>query len=70
VRKSLQAYLATLNPAAPLKILELGSGIGTMIERFYSWELLSDGHYLCVDIDQDKTDCSVGLSARLGPTFV
>lgn len=58
VRKSLQANLATLNLAEPLKILELGSGIGTMIERFFSWELLSDGHYLCVDIDQDSIEYS------------
>ncbi len=56
VRTSLQRNLSDLHSTEPLKILELGSGIGTMIERFFSWGLLSDGEYLCVDIDQESLE--------------
>lgn len=42
------------NSAAPLRVLEVGAGIGTMIERVMMWESLPDRvEYTAVDIDRD-----------------
>jgi len=38
-------------PESPLKILEIGAGIGTMVERLIDWDLLRYSEYTAVDID-------------------
>lgn len=39
----------------PLKVLELGSGIGTMVERVVDWGLLSRADYTAVDSEPENT---------------
>ena len=39
-------------PEPPLRILELGAGIGTMIERLVEQDKLSEAAYTAVDLDQ------------------
>jgi len=48
-----QALKARL-PERPLRVLELGAGIGTMIERVAEWELLSTAVYTAVDSEADN----------------
>ena len=35
-----------------LKVLEVGAGIGTMIERIFEWRLLDNAIYTAIDIDE------------------
>lgn len=39
----------------PLRVLELGSGIGTMVERTIDWGLLTKAEYTCVDSEPENT---------------
>lgn len=39
-------------PARPLRIIEVGAGIGTMLERLLDSDLLTGGQYLAVDREQ------------------
>ena len=36
----------------PLSVLELGSGVGTMVARLVEWGILSRARYTCVDADE------------------
>lgn len=36
-------------PAAPINIIEIGAGIGTMLTRLVQWGLLKDADYLALD---------------------
>jgi SAM-dependent methyltransferase len=47
------AALARTKQGAPIRVLEIGCGIGTMIERAVEWGLLSDGAYTAVDGDEN-----------------
>ena len=49
VYQKLTAALAAGNPAAPLKIVEIGCGIGTLIERLWDWDLVSKAAYTAID---------------------
>jgi SAM-dependent methyltransferase len=42
----------------PLRVLEAGAGVGTMIERFVEWQVLPAGttDYTAVDVDPANTD--------------
>ena len=51
VRDTLYAELPKLSLQSPLQVLELGSGIGTMIERLIDWRLLPNARYTAVDAD-------------------
>src|SRR3989304_4630919 len=42
VLQSFRDSLPASGPASPLRILEVGAGIGTMIERLLDWGLLAD----------------------------
>jgi SAM-dependent methyltransferase len=53
------AELPVSNLKSPLQVLELGAGIGTMVERLIDWGLLSNAAYTIVD-----TDSEVILQAR------
>jgi SAM-dependent methyltransferase len=37
--------------ASPLRVLEVGCGIGTMVERLLDWGLLTQGAYTGIDVD-------------------
>jgi SAM-dependent methyltransferase len=36
-------------PSAPLRVIEVGAGIGTMLKRLIQWEIFCAGSYLLVD---------------------
>ena len=38
-------------PAGPLRVLEIGAGIGTMVERALSWDLLRQASYTALDAE-------------------
>ena len=45
VWQSLSAALPPFPPGTPLRLLEIGAGIGTMLERMLAWDLLSNAEY-------------------------
>lgn len=52
----------SLHPASrefPLQILEVGAGIGTMIERFMEWELVRYACYTAVDNSEENAEVAV-----------
>jgi len=49
VWKTLQAQVAGLQASRPLRVLEVGAGIGTMLERTVDWGLLQRAHYTALD---------------------
>lgn len=51
VLESLVAALPATTSASPLRVLEVGAGIGTMPERLLDWEVLTDGRYTAIDAD-------------------
>ena len=53
VLDELTARIPKNNPRSPLQILELGAGIGTMVERLVSWNLITSADYTAVDSDVD-----------------
>ena len=46
----------------PLRVLEVGAGVGTMIERMLEWDILPPGptEYAAVDVDSDAVDAIPG----------
>jgi len=52
VLQTLQSLLRVAGPD-PLRILEVGAGIGTMIERLVDWGVLNRATYVAVDADAD-----------------
>jgi SAM-dependent methyltransferase len=54
VRSELENALHARGRAGDLRILEIGAGIGTMVERLMSWGLLTHANYIAVDIDPDN----------------
>lgn len=51
---TLKNCLSNATPKQPLHLLEVGAGIGTMIERTLEWEILSYAHYTAIDADQEN----------------
>ena len=49
VWQSLASILPPSTPSTPLKVLETGAGIGTMIERMLEWDLLIYAEYTAID---------------------
>ncbi|HKJ26156.1 MAG TPA: class I SAM-dependent methyltransferase [Anaerolineales bacterium] len=49
LNKDVLAALKAHLPPAPLSIVEVGAGIGTMLVRLLRWEILSDAEYLLID---------------------
>ena len=41
-------------PTAPLRVLEIGAGIGTMFERMLEWELLYNADYTAIDSQSEN----------------
>ncbi|MFQ5398799.1 MAG: class I SAM-dependent methyltransferase [Anaerolineae bacterium] len=54
VWEALERALPATGPASPLRVLEIGAGIGTMIERMAAWGLLTHAVYTAVDADLDN----------------
>lgn len=54
VWNTLKACLPKATPERPLRVLEVGAGIGTMIERVLEWGLLSYAHYTAIDAEQEN----------------
>jgi SAM-dependent methyltransferase len=40
-------------PTAPVQVLEIGAGIGTMVERLVEWEVLQQAVYTAIDADAE-----------------
>ena len=49
VWEALVANLPASSPHAPLRVLEVGAGTGTMLERMLDWGLFSYAHYTGID---------------------
>jgi SAM-dependent methyltransferase len=48
---ALRAALDRGRFAAPLRLLEVGAGIGTMLQRMVEWQLLSNTDYAAIDLE-------------------
>jgi hypothetical protein len=49
--KLINSIKAQQNKSGPMHILEIGAGIGTMIERFLEADLLTDCHYTAIEME-------------------
>ncbi len=54
VRQVLKASLPRTFSEKPLKVLEIGAGIGTMIERIVEWGLLDHAEYTAIDAQKEN----------------
>jgi SAM-dependent methyltransferase len=52
------AELRRLMPAGALRVLEVGSGLGTMVARLIDWGVVSAGEYILLDADRQLLDGS------------
>jgi hypothetical protein len=50
----LSGSLPQTSPEKPLRIVEMGAGIGTMIERMIEWELLDYANYTAIDAQAEN----------------
>ncbi len=63
VWQSLRQTLPAATPETPLRVLEIGAGIGTMIERVLEQGLLTQATYTAIDADADNmTEARLRLS--------
>jgi SAM-dependent methyltransferase len=46
--------LPVSSPETPLQVLEVGAGIGTMVERLLAWGLLANAVYAAIDADPNN----------------
>lgn len=61
------ADLRSLLPAGPLRVVEVGAGLGTMVARLLEWQVIGAGEYILVDVDRELLHASRGwLSAWAG----
>jgi SAM-dependent methyltransferase len=62
----LSAHLAQAEQTTPLRVLEVGAGTGTMLERMLDWGLLDRAHYTGLDEQPANIDAARRrLSRRL-----
>lgn len=54
VWETLAAQLPPVDPVKPLRVLEIGAGIGTMIERAFDWGLLQQAEYTALDAQSEN----------------
>lgn len=62
VRETLRQTLASRSFTAPLRVLEVGCGIGTMVERLLEWGILTEARYTGIDL---ALECIVEARRRL-----
>ncbi len=53
-------------PDGPLRIIEVGAGIGTMLVRLLRWNVLNDADYVLVDEQSENLDYAQGWLPRWG----
>jgi SAM-dependent methyltransferase len=64
VWQALKSVVPAGVPTSPLHILEVGAGIGTMIERLLDWSHFQHAHYTALDEQDENTELIPGrLSA-------
>lgn len=56
VRETLADHLLERRGTGPCRVLEVGCGIGTMLERLIDWQLLTDTVYTGIDVHPDNID--------------
>lgn len=54
VRETLARHLLETRKAPPFRVLEVGCGIGTMLERLLDWQLLPEAAYTGIDFNPDN----------------
>lgn len=54
VLKSLVAELSARSDTEPLRVLEIGAGIGTMVERALDWAIIRRAHYTALDAESEN----------------
>lgn len=54
VRETLAGHLLERRGTAPCRVLEVGCGIGTMLERLIDWQLLAEAAYTGIDVHPDN----------------
>ena len=63
VRETLADYVLKSDKTAPLRVLEVGCGIGTMLERLLDWGILNQADYTGIDLEADNLG-EAGLRLR------
>jgi SAM-dependent methyltransferase len=59
VWEDLTSELHARNPDGPVRVLEVGAGIGTMLERALEWGLLIKAHYTALDLQPENFEYAV-----------
>ncbi len=54
VRETLARHLLKTPKTPPFRVLEVGCGIGTMLERLLDWQLLPEAAYTGIDFNPDN----------------
>jgi hypothetical protein len=65
VLRSLETALTRFGRGVPPDILEVGAGIGSMLERLAGWGILKDARYEAIDLAPDH----IGEAVRLVPLW-
>ncbi len=63
---TLAAQLPTASKQKPLRVLEIGAGIGTMIERMLEWKLLQQAHYTALDSLPENAQAALTAPLKMG----
>jgi SAM-dependent methyltransferase len=63
---SLAEAISPATPDKPIRVLEIGAGIGTMVERLVEWGLLRQAMYTAIDADPE----TIAESRRRLPTWM
>src|ERR1700744_5015722 len=58
LNRQVLAELGRLMPAGAPRVLEVGSGLGTMVARLLDWGVVSAGEYVLLDADRQLLDDS------------
>lgn len=58
VWEALRAAVASRQASTPLRVLEVGAGIGTMFERLVDWGLLRRASYTAIDLEAANIVCA------------
>ncbi|MGY1663047.1 hypothetical protein ACI78Q_17630 [Geodermatophilus sp. SYSU D00705] len=52
LNRSVLDELRRLVPPGPLRVLEIGAGLGTMVARLLEWRVVTAGEYTLLDVDR------------------
>ncbi len=59
VLQSLMAELSVLPDHEPLQVLEIGAGIGTMVERALDWGIVQQAEYTALDAEAENINAAM-----------